>query len=272
MTDVGVSSASTDVWAAGVVLYILLCGHPPFQSKSNREILERSAKGQYSLEGKEWEGVSELAKELVRKMLTVDPTKRITVAEALQHPWLMAVANVYPDTMLPGQKETSSAAPTATTNTLDNSGVIPRSTTPPTVPKSPVAPGSPGGNLLTPGDGKPRTTHLGSALSNLSSHVKDRKAEKMAISFTRLVSSLQTDKKSTEKKRMIDTLLDRSGNTITGSGGPDTDDGVYVLSSEYKDAVVNAFTTIGMVITPSIMYLYCIKYCMCRDGAGEINC
>ena len=62
----GVSSAATDVWAAGVVLYILLCGHPPFQSKSNREILERSARGQYSLEGKEWEGVSDMAKDLVR--------------------------------------------------------------------------------------------------------------------------------------------------------------------------------------------------------------
>ena len=87
--------------------------------------MERSAKGQYSLEGKEWEGVSDLAKDLVRRLvviipikdtrtsktpngiirirfplrtLTVDPEQRITVAQALQHPWLMAVASVYPDT------------------------------------------------------------------------------------------------------------------------------------------------------------------------------
>jgi serine/threonine protein kinase len=45
----GHSSKATDVFAAGVVLYILLCGHPPFQSKSNREILEKTAKGQYKM-------------------------------------------------------------------------------------------------------------------------------------------------------------------------------------------------------------------------------
>ena len=45
----GHSSKATDVFAAGVVLYILLCGHPPFQSKSNREILEKTAKGAYKM-------------------------------------------------------------------------------------------------------------------------------------------------------------------------------------------------------------------------------
>ena len=44
----GSSLAATDVWAAGVVLYILLCGRPPFQSNSNREVLTLSARGQYA--------------------------------------------------------------------------------------------------------------------------------------------------------------------------------------------------------------------------------
>lgn len=228
------------MWAAGVVLYILLCGHPPFQSKSNREILERSAKGQYSLEGKEWEGVSDMAKDLVRAMLTVDPEKRITVSDALDHPWLMAVAGVYPDgnaVLSPAPPAAIASAPILSPKVLDNSAILASCSAPstPTGAASPVA-----GR-----DGKPRTTHLGSALSNLSSHVKDRKAEKMAVSFTRLVSSLQSDNKQNDKKRMIDTLLDRSGNTVTGAGGPEMDEGVYVLSQEYKEAVVHAFRTSG---------------------------
>lgn len=70
--------------------------------------------------------------------------------------------------------------------------------------------------------------------------------EKMAVSFTRLVSSLQSDNKKQDKKRMIDTLLDRSGNTLTCAGeDSNADDGVYVLSQEYKEAVVHAFQTMG---------------------------
>ena len=80
----GVQCKGTDVWAAGVVLYILICGMPPFYSKSNRETLELSARGCYSMEGREWDGISEDAKDLIRRMLTVDLAKRITTAEILQ--------------------------------------------------------------------------------------------------------------------------------------------------------------------------------------------
>lgn len=82
-------SPAADVWASGVVLYILLAGYPPFHSASNREIMDKTCKGQYSLEGKNWENVSDAAKDLVRRMLTVDPAQRITVAGILQHPWIV---------------------------------------------------------------------------------------------------------------------------------------------------------------------------------------
>ena len=84
----GYCSKTTDVFAAGVVLYILLCGRPPFNSKSNREVLEKTAKGIYSMAGPEWEEVSDDAKDLVRRMLVTNPEQRISTADILAHPWL----------------------------------------------------------------------------------------------------------------------------------------------------------------------------------------
>jgi len=86
----GHASAATDVWAVGVVLYILLSGQPPFQSKSNREVLEKSARGEVSLDGPQWTCISRGAIELIQRMLTVDPTARITTAEILANPWVRA--------------------------------------------------------------------------------------------------------------------------------------------------------------------------------------
>eukprot|EP01034_Spumella_vulgaris_P029182 gene29182-36188_t len=60
----GHCSKATDVFAAGVVLYILLCGRPPFNSKSNREVLEKTAKGVFKLTGAEWDDISDEAKDL----------------------------------------------------------------------------------------------------------------------------------------------------------------------------------------------------------------
>ncbi|EOA34990.1 hypothetical protein CARUB_v10020082mg [Capsella rubella] len=77
-----------DVWSAGVMLYILLSGVPPFWGETEKTIFEAILEGKVDLETSPWPTISESAKDLIRKMLTVDPKKRITAAEALEHPWM----------------------------------------------------------------------------------------------------------------------------------------------------------------------------------------
>ena len=76
-----------DVWACGVIFYILLCGYPPFNGDDDDEILEAVLKGQFEFPKDEWESVSDKAKNLIKKMLTVDPKKRISALDSLQDVW-----------------------------------------------------------------------------------------------------------------------------------------------------------------------------------------
>jgi calcium-dependent protein kinase len=78
---------SCDMWSAGCILYILLCGYPPFYGDDNQEILEMVRKGQFDFDGEEWESVSSEAKDLIKKLIT-RPERRNTAQEALQHKWI----------------------------------------------------------------------------------------------------------------------------------------------------------------------------------------
>jgi len=78
---------SCDIWSAGVLLYILLCGYPPFYGKNDNMILASVKKGTYDFEGKEWKTVSNNAKELIKKMICA-PEKRLTAEQVLQHEWM----------------------------------------------------------------------------------------------------------------------------------------------------------------------------------------
>ncbi|KAG6386250.1 hypothetical protein SASPL_155142 [Salvia splendens] len=85
-----------DVWSAGVIVYILLCGVPPFWGETEQEIFEEVLNGTVDFNSDPWPGISESAKDLVRRMLLRDPRKRITAHQILCHPWVQ-VEGVAPD-------------------------------------------------------------------------------------------------------------------------------------------------------------------------------
>ena len=79
-----------DLWSSGIVLYIMLSGVTPFDGDKDTEIMDNVRQGNVrAMEGEYWEHVSEEAKDLVSKLLEMDPEKRLTAHEALQHPWIL---------------------------------------------------------------------------------------------------------------------------------------------------------------------------------------
>lgn len=81
---------SCDMWSAGCMLYILLCGYPPFYGDDNNEILAMVQSGKFDFDGEEWDDVSSDAKDLISKLIT-KPERRLTADEALQHKWIRAL-------------------------------------------------------------------------------------------------------------------------------------------------------------------------------------
>uniref|UniRef100_A0AAR2LMF8 Serine/threonine-protein kinase DCLK2 n=1 Tax=Pygocentrus nattereri TaxID=42514 RepID=A0AAR2LMF8_PYGNA len=86
-----------DIWAAGVITYILLCGFPPFRSERNQqeELFEQILLGRLEFPSPYWDNISESAKDLIGKMLQVNVSVRYTAEEVLSHPWVLVSRNIY---------------------------------------------------------------------------------------------------------------------------------------------------------------------------------
>jgi len=77
-----------DLWSVGVITYLLLCGFPPFYGESLPEVFEQIMKAEFDFPEPYWNDVSNEAKDLISKLLVVDPKKRLSSTQALQHPWI----------------------------------------------------------------------------------------------------------------------------------------------------------------------------------------
>ena len=82
-------SFACDIWSCGVILYVFLSGTPPFFAASEGKIMEKIRNGTYDFKKSIWASISDSAKDLIKNMLIVNPQDRLTVEQALNHPWIL---------------------------------------------------------------------------------------------------------------------------------------------------------------------------------------
>ncbi|KAJ0412562.1 hypothetical protein ATCC90586_006929 [Pythium insidiosum] len=85
---------SVDIWSIGVITYILLCGYPPFHDDNHNALFKKIKRGKYQFDSPYWDHVSDDAKDLIGKMLVVNPTERWTATQLLEHKWVTGRENI----------------------------------------------------------------------------------------------------------------------------------------------------------------------------------
>lgn len=97
--DIGMSSETytpaVDMWSVGVILFILLSGNSPFENEDEQILFEKIRSGDYSMDDCLWDYISAGAKDCVRALLVVNTTERMTITEALRHPWILVRENAF---------------------------------------------------------------------------------------------------------------------------------------------------------------------------------
>lgn len=186
----GFSSTSSDVFATGVILYILLCGYPPFYSKSNRQLFMQTVKGIYRLEGKDWDVISPEAKDLVKKMLAVFPQDRISTEEILKHPWIKKMEEKEADKEFQKQEASKSAKTAGVDSDASKLSLDPIAL-----------------NLNHAGT----KDNLAGPLGQLANHIRVLKAAKIAKTVTRLIDGAKQNRKS----KLAQTYLGFPGTNVT---------------------------------------------------------
>ena len=94
-------SKEVDLWSIGVIIYIMLCGFPPFYDDNNAQLFALIQKGQFEFPSPYWDDISDSAKNLIKSLLVVDPTKRLTSDNIMTHPWMFG--NLTPSKDLPAE-------------------------------------------------------------------------------------------------------------------------------------------------------------------------
>jgi len=84
---------SVDLWSIGVITYVLLCGYPPFYADSQPALFEKIIHARYEFPDPEWSYISDTAKEFISNLLQLEPRKRLTTEQCLEHPFLTGSAN-----------------------------------------------------------------------------------------------------------------------------------------------------------------------------------
>ncbi|XP_074192052.1 serine/threonine-protein kinase 33 isoform X3 [Rhinolophus sinicus] len=114
-------SQQCDIWSIGVIMYILLCGEPPFLASSEEKLFELIRKGELRFHDPVWDSISDCAKSVLKQLMKVDPAHRITAKELLDNQWLTgnALSSLRPSNVLEMMKEWKNNPGSDEENTTD---------------------------------------------------------------------------------------------------------------------------------------------------------